>query len=222
MKNPAAVVIAKLPEPGQAKTRLSPPLTPDEAAAFARASLLDVLDLIGETRARPLVAFTPSSAASRFREIVGPGVGLVEATGAHFGEALEHAQRAAFAMGHDAVALLAADTPHADPGTYEGAFALLARYDAVLGPSNDGGYYLLATRKPTPALFPSMAWSGPTVAARTRELARAAGFELAEVAMCRDVDTFDDLLAVGEVLRARRPHARSLEMINRFALAVAS
>lgn len=222
MKNPAVAVIAKWPEPGRSKTRLCPPLTPDEAADFARTSLLDVLDVIGETSARPLVAFSPPSAVWRFRELLGTGVGLVEAAGLHFGEALDQAQRAAFAMGHDAVALVAADTPHAEPAVYELAFDMLEDHDAVLGPSNDGGYYLLATRKQTPALFPPMAWSGPAVAATTRALAQKAGIDLAEVAMCRDVDTFHDLLAVGELLRARRPHARSLDIIKRFALAVAS
>lgn len=222
MKNPAAVVIAKWPEPGRAKTRLSPPLTYEEAAEFARASLLDVLDLIAETSTRPLVAFSPPAAGWHFRELLGEHAGLIEATGAHFGEVLAQAQRAAFALGHDAVALVAADTPHADPANYDQAFDLLGHNDVVLGPSNDGGYYLLATRKVTQGLFPAMHWSGPDVAATTRALALSAGLDLAEVAMCQDVDTFDDLLAVADVLRRRRPHTRSLRIIERFALAVAS
>src|SRR5581483_8224650 len=96
----ALVLMAKWPHPGRTKTRLSPPLTPSEAAELARAFLLDTLAEAARADADRILAFAPLSAAEDFRRLVGPNVGLIPAEAPHLGIALREGQRAALAMGY--------------------------------------------------------------------------------------------------------------------------
>jgi rSAM/selenodomain-associated transferase 1 len=200
------VFMAKWPEPGRSKTRLSPPLSPDEAAGLARAFLLDTLAEAGRSDADLWLAFAPASAAAAFRSLVGPAVGLIEADTADLGRALDQAQRTAFAMGYRRVALVASDLPHLDADRYTDAFAELANADVAIGPSSDGGYYLLAAERLTPRLFQDVSWSTATVYGETLARAAESGLSVATIATCDDIDTASDLVRLADALR-RRPGA---------------
>jgi glycosyltransferase A (GT-A) superfamily protein (DUF2064 family) len=79
---------------------------------------------------------------------------------------------------------------------YEDAFSLLARHDLVLGPSLDGGYYLIGLSRTAPELFRHIPWSTPDVLACTQTKAHALGLTSALLPRQRDVDTIDDVLAL--------------------------
>src|SRR5438105_4718950 len=134
--------MAKWPESGVTKTRLSPPLSPAEAAALAQCFLLDTLAEAGAASADRLIAFAPLTARDRFRQLVGSDVGLIAAEAANLGIALREAQQAALALGYRRVALVGSDLPHLPAIRYEEAFAALAAADVAIGPCADGGYYL--------------------------------------------------------------------------------
>src|SRR5690242_12731832 len=132
----ALVFMAKWPEPGRAKTRLSPPLSLDQAAALARAFLLDTLAGAAGADADRWLAFAPRSSAASFRALVGDGIGLLPAEGRDLGEALRSAQAAMFAAGYRRVALVSSDIPHLDPANYGRAWDALDSAGALLGPSD--------------------------------------------------------------------------------------
>jgi uncharacterized protein len=216
----ALVFMAKWPEPGRAKTRLSPPLSPAAAAALARGFLLDTLTEASGRGADRLIAFAPRQREAEFRALLGPDVGLFPAEAPDLGGALQEAQAAAFAAGYRRVALCAADMPHLDGAVYERALAALAAADVALGPCGDGGYYLLAATRPTPALFQSIAWSTEVVAAQTRARATAVGLRLALLEAEDDIDTAADLLPLLERLRRRPGAGHTLAVLEAAAAAL--
>lgn len=214
----ALVFMAKWPEPGRAKTRLSPPLTLSEAAELARCFLLDTLSAAATIDADRWIAFAPAARRADFARLAGPCVGLIAAERDDFGDALQAAQRAALGMGYQSVALVASDLPHLPPVRYVEAFAALRSADVALGPCADGGYYLLATRQATPSLFRGVAWSTSAVYAQTLQRAQQAGLRVAPLPACDDVDSAADLEPLFRALLRRPNGGRTLAMLHRLTL----
>lgn len=210
----ALVFMAKWPEPGRAKTRLCPPLSLEDAARFARCSLLDTLDVAAAAGADRFLAFAPTGAKQRFADLVGPAVELIPADGAHLGVSLWTAQRQALALGYRRVALVASDIPHLPAERYAEAWAALDGADLAIGPSGDGGYYLLAARCPAPRLFDDVAWSTEVVYEQTLARAAESGLRVATIAGCDDVDTGDDLAELHAALRLQPGGGRTLRLLD--------
>ena len=199
-------VMAKAPQPGRVKTRLTPPLTPAGATAMGAAFLRDItenLRLAGAAAAiDPHVAYAPAGQEHLFDGLLAPGTRLVLADGAPdglgwappevtgFGRCLLHAARALFAQGYGAVCLLNADSPTLPTARLvEAAEALAAPGDrVVLGPAEDGGYYLIGLKAPHAAVFADIAWSTERVAEQTRQRVRESGLALVELPAWYDVD----------------------------------
>ena len=208
----AIAVMAKAPRAGRVKTRLCPPLGPDEAMAMSAAFLRDITENIRAAAAAGAaidgwVAYAPSGTENLFAGMLAAGTGLLLADGAPampqavagFGRSLLHAVQSLFAMGYGAACVLNSDSPTLPTARLrETAEALLrpgAR--AVLGAAEDGGYYLLGMQRPEPRLFADIAWSTETVAAQTRARATELGLELVELQPWYDVD---DRLALHRLL----------------------
>jgi uncharacterized protein len=200
-------VMAKASLPGRAKTRLVPPLDYDDAAALNTAFLHDVFDniLLAASRAAPdasiaaYAAYGPPGSEDFFRSRF-PAVDLIEAWFSDFGACLLHAIEQMFARGHQAAVVLNADSPTLPTALLNETAAALARPGdrAVLGPSSDGGYYLLGLKAAHRHLFEDIAWSTERVAEQTRERAREIGLELHMLPEWYDVD---------DVASLRRLHA---------------
>lgn len=109
------------------------------------------------------------------------------------GQRMEQAFEALFKQGYDQVAIIGSDCPDLDTEHIEEAFALLNTHDAVIGPSEDGGYYLLGLKKSLPALFRAKKWSTDTVLRDTIQDMVNAGWELARLPVLNDIDTEEDL-----------------------------
>jgi uncharacterized protein len=190
-------VMAKASAPGRAKTRLVPPLDYDDAAALNTAFLHDVFDniLLAASRAAPdatiaaYAAYGPPGSDDFFRGRF-PGVDLIPAWFSNFGACLLHAIEQMLARGHTAAVVLNADSPTLPTALLNDTAAALARPGdrAVLGPSSDGGYYLLGLKTAHRRLFEDIAWSTERVAEQTRERAREIGLELDILPEWYDVD----------------------------------
>lgn len=198
----AVAVMAKAPIPGRVKTRLAPPLTAEMAAALSAAFLRDITENIAlAAREIPLhgyVAYAPAGCeavfdgmlAGRTRLVLADGAGVSAPRVEGFGQCLLHAAQALFASGHNGVCLLNSDSPNLPTALLLQAAAVLAEDGdrVVLGPAEDGGYYMLGMKAPHRPLFEDIAWSTCAVAEQTRERARALGLPIVELDPWYDVD----------------------------------
>ena len=189
----AVLVVGKAPVPGQAKTRLAPPLSPRAAADLYRAFLLDTLHLALSLGWERVSLVHPAGSAPVLRDIVPAGVVLCQQPGSGLGDALSTAFISHLDAGFARVMLLASDSPGLPPDILDAAAVALDAADVCLGPSLDGGYYLLGMSAPHPELFESIDWSTDRVCAQTLARARSAGLRVHLLPTWYDVDTPADL-----------------------------
>ena len=158
-------VMAKAPRAGAVKTRLCPPLRPPEAAELARCFLLDTVDRVGAVAgARPVIAYAPLEARIEF-EGLAPGFALLAQQGEDLGARQSRLLGEVLALGHEAALVMGTDVPTLLRECLDEAVSLVMApdVDLVLGPTDDGGYYLVGLRVPCPALFDDMPWSTSAV-----------------------------------------------------------
>jgi uncharacterized protein len=194
-------VMAKASVPGHAKTRLVPPLTSAEAAALNTAFLQDVaaniLAAAGHVSMAGYMAFGPPGAdsVSFFERILPPEIGLLEAWYPSLGDCLVSTIDQLLDRGHAAAVVLNSDSPTLPTSLLIETARLLAQPGdrAVLGPSIDGGYYLLGVKQRHRHLFEDVAWSTEQVARQTLERAAEIGLRVHVLAPWYDVDDIDSL-----------------------------
>jgi rSAM/selenodomain-associated transferase 1 len=186
--------IAKQPSPGLTKTRLSPPLSPEAAAELYEAFLRDTLDLI---RAVPStqagVLYLPDGARAYFQTLA-PGFALLRQQGDDLGERLDNALTYCLTQaGASKAVIMDTDSPTLPREYLNQAFTLLDTADVVLGPCDDGGYYLIGLTRPAPRLLREVTMSTPHVVDDTLALAAAEGLTTALLPCWYDVDTAVEL-----------------------------
>ena len=210
----AIAVMAKAPRPGHVKTRLQSVLEPAEAARLGAAFLRDITENLREAARvapiAPFVAYAPLGQEARFDGLLAPGTALVLADGAAgdapgvegFGRVLLHATRSLLAMGYGAACVLNADSPTLPTALLvRAAERLLAPgVRAVLGPADDGGYWLLGLQRAEPMVFAEIAWSTERAAADTVARAAAAGLPMEILGRWYDVDDRDALVRLAAEL----------------------
>lgn len=195
--------MAKASVPGLTKTRLVPPLTHEEAAALNTAFLQDVTGnmLLAASQAAPhasiagYAAYGPPGSEEFFRRHFSPSIGLIEAWLPNFGDCLHHAIGEILARGHASAVVLNADSPTLPTALLNETAEVLAQPGdrAVLGPSSDGGYYLLGLKAAHRRMFEDIAWSTARVAEQTRERACEIGLDLHVLPTWYDVDDSETL-----------------------------
>jgi rSAM/selenodomain-associated transferase 1 len=191
--------MAKAPQPGVTKTRLCPPLTADEAARLAGAFIRDTILTVARADICPRIMCRGAAEQEALRELVGDATSVSMQRGVGLGDALEGAFREGLEDGFAAVAVVGADSPTLPDDILREAFrAVASGNDVVLGPAEDGGYYLLAASAVHPALFRDMRWSTADVAQETLRRSRALGLRTHVLPGWYDVD---DSRSLG-VLRA--------------------
>ena len=194
--------MAKAPRPGFSKTRLCPPLRPDQAAALSAAFLRDISENIAlaarQAAIAGYIAYAPEGQEALFDGHLAPNTGLLLADGSPlmppnvqgFGRCLLHAIMAMLARGHGSAVVLNSDSPTLPTAILvRTATALAAPGErVVLGPADDGGYYLLGMKAAHAHLFADIAWSTDSVAATTRVRAGELGLDVVELPSWYDVD----------------------------------
>lgn len=190
----ALAVMAKAPRPGKVKTRLSPPLTPDQASAlnicFLRDTAENIQQVTDASNSAGLVAYTPVGDEAAFDGLLPPGFQLLGQRGDGFGERLLYACEDLFACGFGAVCLIDSDSPTMPQDALLQAVERLSRGGdrMVLGGCEDGGYYLIGVKRPHPRLFEQIDWSTERVFDQTMQRAREIGLSVEPLPTWYDVD----------------------------------
>jgi len=209
----ALAVMTKAPQAGRVKTRLVPPLTPEEAAELNKCFLRDTAAAISRacsrrfashppsrsfgatgseaaTAARGIAVYTPVGAESAYTEILPAGFSLLPQRGDKFGERLYFAVEDLFRCGFETVCLIDSDSPTVPAENLAEAVELLSTHEdrVVLGPSDDGGYYLIGARKPHRRLFEQIDWSTERVLNQTIQRAMELELEVKLLPSGYDVD----------------------------------
>lgn len=190
---PVAVgILAKAPVPGYAKTRLIPELGPDKAAALQERFIECAVETACNARVGPVSLWCAPDV--RHPAFVRASVRFPLRLATQPNEDLGHRIAVALRANVGSALVIGTDCPGLTCEHLRNAAALLrSGTDVVLTPAEDGGYVLVGTRRPLPALFTGMPWSTETVMAETRSRLLAAGISWAELPKLRDIDTPADL-----------------------------
>jgi rSAM/selenodomain-associated transferase 1 len=190
----AIAIMAKAPIPNKVKTRLTPPLSPFEASRLYQCFLLDKIEQVKSIEeAHPFMAYTPESSESFFRNIIPPGFSLINQAGKDLGERLSNVSHELFAKGAGKVVLLDSDTPNLPVDNIREGLSRLNEVDVVLGPCEDGGYYLIGMKAFIPEIFSGIPWSTALVTELTLKKVHELGFTVSMLPCWYDVDTENDL-----------------------------
>ena len=181
------LVFARTPIPGQVKTRLFSHLSPEQACALHVAMIEDTLGL--EFPGRRLILFSEEVPDLAMPAGIETGRQSQGDLGARLAVAIENA----FEEGARKIVVLGSDTPHLPPERLEQALDALDRADLVLGPADDGGYYLIGLRRFSAQIFAGVEWGSRYVLGQTRCSAEGAGFEVALLEPFFDLDEWADL-----------------------------
>ncbi len=209
----ALIVFAKIPVPGQVKTRLTAILTPEEAARLYTAFLQDALIQYSALPVEVLLFLGPSE--NPVPQGFWPDtVQVYTQKGKGLGERMSNAFDAAFTAGYDRAVVIGTDHPTLPSAYILSAFDFMKQPDRlVIGPSNDGGYYLLGMNMPYPVLFADMTYSHADVFAQTRTRMAQTGAAVRILPEWYDVDTPADLKHLLQNLEATPvplPHTRRI------------
>lgn len=197
------VLFAKAPIPGQVKTRLCPPLTPDEAASLHGSFVLDSLErskaaILQQKLALDRILACAPAADHVFFKILGErhGIRLIDQIGDDLGAKMHQAASTLFGEGYRRLLIVGTDLPSLPLSIYRDALAQLDRHPVVIGPALDGGYYLLGLTRAVPEMFDQIPWSTGEVLTATIARADAAGLSVGQLQPWRDVDTIEDLRSI--------------------------
>ncbi len=204
----ALLVFAKAPKAGCVKTRLMEVVSPEDAADLHAACIADTLRLAGSERGVDVLWFV-AGGQSYFRRLLkttpGSGNGKIFAQQGHdLGARLQHAFRKTFQAGYREIVVVGTDSPWMGATRLRAAFAALRTSDVVIGPAEDGGYYLLGLRHAVPGVFRGIPWSTQDVLKTTLCVALHAKLQVKLLRRDFDLDRPQDLQKARQLLK-RRP-----------------
>jgi rSAM/selenodomain-associated transferase 1 len=196
MKNKnALIIIAKHPDKGSVKTRLSGKMTDEDRLKIYTFLLKSTFSRLGSiNRVDTFIAFAPKHAERYFSSF---GLYLLPLPEGDLGVKMFHAFREVFSNGYQKAALVGVDIPDLSSHIIQKGFELLNNSDVVFGPAQDGGYYLIGMKKPIHALFHEIPWSSEITLQRSREKARALGYTVSLTEKLSDIDTIEDVKKAG-------------------------
>ena len=191
----AFVIFAKAPEPGNVKTRLQPYLAQDESAELYRNFILDTVTMSQKLENTDVyMACLPSKEHQTFSDlIIGRNVELIDQRGHDLGERMHNVLRYFILRGYKKSVIVGADSPSLPVDYVEMAYKDLDHKHLVVGPSYDGGYYLLGAAGISPNIFDQVPWSTMNVFNITLRKARAQKLDYAVLPYWYDVDTMRDI-----------------------------
>jgi uncharacterized protein len=189
----AMAIMTKAPRAGTVKTRLQPPLTAEEAAQLNVCFLRDIAAAIvaAGAQAKGIGVFTPLGSEADYVDVLPSAFDLIPQRGADFGERLSNAASDLLHVGFESCCLINSDSPTVTADAFDQAVRELQggpENRIVLGPSDDGGYYLIGMRKAYRRLFEDIDWSTERVFAQTRERAQELALSVHVLPKFYDID----------------------------------
>lgn len=192
MTRRALIVFGRYPVAGQVKSRLAASIGDELAAELYESFLADTVELAVNCDADVRLHLA-GSRPEGFSMDFGPGVQVLGQSGEGLGERMSTAFGDAFSLGFEPVCIIGTDHPNLPEQYVHRAFRLLETSDSVIGPTEDGGYYLLGLREPNSDVFDGMTYSHPDVFAQARERLEDLGLSCQVIETWYDVDTIEDL-----------------------------
>lgn len=203
--NPAIIVMAKFPQPGHVKTRLRPALSDEQSAELSKCFLLDAVAKARPMSVAVIVAFTPADCRDQIKTLLPESYIHIEQRGSDLGERIGSAISDAHDQGFAPVVVIGTDSPTL-PASYLGlALEHVLGYEngIVIGPSDDGGYYLIGVSSGHGRLFAGVSWSTDLVFEQTIANAKnIPGVSLSELPHWYDIDEPDDLVRLSEEMES--------------------
>jgi len=194
--------MAKEPKVGSTKTRLCPPLKLDEAAQLYEALLWDTIEMVAGIRGIDLaIAITPPGSNDYFKQIAPTETILIPVACSDIGECLNYVLNQLLGRGYKRVFALNSDGPSLPPEYIQKAIQSLDQHDLVLGPAEDGGYYLVGFQEFHAQIFKGIDWSTDLVLAQTLQKADQLHLSVYLLPPWYDIDKVEDLDRLREELK---------------------
>ncbi|MEL6137637.1 MAG: TIGR04282 family arsenosugar biosynthesis glycosyltransferase [Cyanobacteria bacterium J06628_6] len=188
------ILFTRYPEPGTTKTRLIPRLGAVRAAQLQRQMTEHMVREIGSIRARiSLEIHFSGGCLDRMKNWLGRHLTYRSQSPGGLGQSLHQAFSRQFESGKTGVVVIGSDCPDISAAHLEEAFRRLQTHDVVLGPAEDGGYYLIGLRQAQAELFKGISWGTAAVFEQTREIATRLNLSIATLEQLSDVDRPEDL-----------------------------
>ena len=203
---PVVGLFVKEPVPGRVKTRLTPPLSSEQACQLYRVALQETVERF--LTARPTLVLCYAGRRDWFNQSF-PGLPLLAQSGDGLGLRLSNAVQALFSAGSGPVLLAGSDSPDLPTARIAEVLVQLQKNDVVTVPCRDGGFAVVGVRQPTTEVFAGIPWSTPQVLPATRERCRQLGLSYHETAGWEDLDELADLQRLVE----RSPGSRTARHI---------
>jgi hypothetical protein len=198
--------MAREPRPGAVKTRLATAIGEGQAAVLYEAFLHDTVAACRTAGVDLAISYArDATSASAYFSSTFSALRCTQQPDAGFGARLASAMQAAFASGASRVAIIGSDIPHVSPAWLTDAFAQLGDHDVVLGPTLDGGYYLIAMDAPQPGLFEDIDWSSGREFDQTLKRAASLDLRVAFTETTFDIDDERDLVRLRQLIANERP-----------------
>jgi rSAM/selenodomain-associated transferase 1 len=209
-------VFAKYWQPGLVKTRLAATIGAEAASRLHREFLTTILARCGGLVERSVLAFTPPDRRDEFLRIAGDRWQVEPQSDGDLGQRMRAYFESAFSRGAQRVLLIGADSPDLPRAFIRQALSQLAQVPIVLGPADDGGYYLIGMRAPIPDVFSAIEWSSPAVWQQTIARLRTLGCDFAQLPAWYDVDDASTLLRLQVELAQCDQHEPPLMRLLKF------
>ena len=189
------LLFVKYPEKGKVKLRLSVDINEDIVQELYRCFVQDTLTLVKKIDAQLFICFFPIEAQKKFQKWLGSTLLFLPQNGVDLGERMKNCFADVFTKGFQRAILIGSDSPDLLKKYIKQAFTILQTRDVVLGPTIDGGYYLIGfnTNAFTPNVFEDISWGNQTVFQETIMKIKQAHCSLGLLPIWSDVDTIADL-----------------------------
>jgi uncharacterized protein len=213
-------MLVKYPERGKVKTRLTDLLDGEIVLDLYRCFVSDMIRTAKACPCEFAICFDPPEARDSVEAWLGRDCTLIPQLGEDLGERLKHCFSEAFTDGFERVVVIGSDSPDLPAQMIDEAFASLDNRDVVIGPSVDGGYYLIGFKSSTfvPGVFDGVEWGSDSLFAETMATLRYKQFKVHVLSEWADIDTFEDLMAFfyRNVWRASAASETMTYMLNNY------
>jgi len=195
LDNRCLLFFIKNPEKGKVKTRLASAIGDEMAVKLYRRFLLEMLSTLNRGTFLFYLCFYPGDSLNDLKDWLGDYYLYAPQMGEHLGERMKNGFMEAFSMNFKRVVLIGSDIPDLPLEFIEEAFTALRNHDAVIGPSVDGGYYLVGFRDRSfsPQVFEEIPWSTDRVFEETMKVLKHEKLTVHTLPPWRDIDTIEDL-----------------------------